>query len=232
MDGIAQSVSLLCRGEATQLQSWLRTGRGRLALSLGCIVVGGAIYGFTVGILRSPVQASYAAIKFPVLIFATVLCNGLLNAMLGTLLGVRLSLSESLRAILMSYAIACVFLASLAPVFFFHVWNWSSGGAGNSFFYWKLFHIGIIALAGTIGNVRLWQLLVSVAGRLKARFVLLAWLGANLFLGCQLSWILRPFFGNPNIEVAFLRDDALDRSFYEDVWVILQGLWTQLDASY
>ena len=121
MDGVTQGVSLLCRGEPTLLQEWLRSGRGRLALSVGCIVVGGAIYGFTVGVLRSPVQATYAAIKFPVLIFATVLCNGLLNAMLGSLLGVRLSLAESLRAILMSYAIACVFLSSLAPVFFFHV---------------------------------------------------------------------------------------------------------------
>ena len=48
------------------------------------------------------------------------------------------------------------------------------------------------------------------------------------FLGCQLSWILRPFFGNPNIEVTFLREDALGRSFYEDVWVILQGFWAQI----
>ena len=114
------------------------------------------------------------------------------------------------------------------PVFFFHVWNWSTGSAGNNFFYWKLFHIGIIALAGTIGNVRLWHLLESIAGRIKAKAVLLAWLFANLFLGCQLSWILRPFFGNPNIEVTFLREDALGRSFYEDVWVILQGLWAQI----
>ena len=211
------------------MQAWLRSGRGRLALSVGCIIIGGAIYGFTVGILRSPVQATYAAIKFPILIFLTVLCNGLLNGMLGSLLGVRLSLGESLRAILMSYAIACLFLASLAPVFFFHPWNWSMGSSGNNFFYWKLFHIGIIALAGTVGNVRLWQLLVAVAGRLKAKAVLLAWLTANLFLGCQLSWILRPFFGNPNIDVAFFREDALGRSFYEDVWVILQGLWTQFE---
>ena len=228
MDGVAKGVTLLCRGESVLLREWLRSGRGRLFLSIGCIIVCGAIYGFTLGILRSPVQASYAAIKFPVLIFLTVFCNGLLNGMLGSLLGIRLSLVHSIHAILMSYAIACVFLASLAPVFFFHVWNWSTGSAGNNFFYWKLFHIGIIALAGTIGNVRLWHLLESIAGRIKAKAVLLAWLFANLFLGCQLSWILRPFFGNPNIEVTFLREDALGRSFYEDVWVILQGLWAQI----
>ena len=117
MDGVAKGVSLLCRGESVRLREWLRSGRGRLFLSIGCIIVCGAIYGFTLGILRSPVQASYAAIKFPVLIFLTVFCNGLLNGMLGSLIGVRLSLLHSIHAILMSYAIACVFLASLAPVF-------------------------------------------------------------------------------------------------------------------
>ena len=85
----------------------------------------------------------------------------------------------------------------------------------------------MIALAGTIGNIRLFQLLVAVAGKAKGRMLLLTWLAANLFLGCQLSWILRPFFGNPNIELAFFREDALERSFYEDFFMILQGLYRQ-----
>ena len=87
----------------------------------------------------------------------------------------------------------------------------------------------MIAMAGTVGNLRLWQLLKQVAGRTKAWAVLISWLVANLFLGCQLSWILRPFFGNPNIEVSFLREDALDRSFYEDVWMIMQGFLQQIN---
>ena len=229
MESAVQDVTLLCRGEPSRLEVWLRGGRGKLVTSLAFIVVGGAFYGFAIGILRSPVQASYAAIKFPVLILATVLCNGLLNGMLAMLLGVRLNTLESIRAILMSYAIACLVLASLGPVFFFHLWNWSGGDISNAFFFWKLFHIGMIALAGTIGNMRLWQLLKQVAGRVRAGTVLFSWLVVNLFLGCQLSWIMRPFFGNPNIEVAFLRSDALDRSFYEDVWVILQGFLQQID---
>jgi hypothetical protein len=223
MQSVVQDISLLCRGEPSKLEGWLRTGRRKLVTSLVFIVVCGAFYGFAIGILRSPVQALYTAIKFPILILAIVLCNGLLNGMLAMLLGIRLNIMESVRAILMSYAIACVVLASLGPVFFFHLWNWSAGDAGNAFFYWKLFHIGMIALAGIIGNVRLWQLLKQVAGRVKAGAVLFSWLVANLFLGCQLSWIMRPFFGNPNIEVSFLRSDALDRSFYEDVWMIVQG---------
>ena len=228
MTNVVQDISLLCRGEPLQLKSWLREGRSGLLFTIVCIVICGAIYGFTLGILRSPVQAVYAAIKFPLLIFGTVFLNGLLNGMLAMILGIELRLRESLRAILMSYAIACLFLASLGPVFFFHLWNWSSSDQGNSFFYWKIYHILMIALAGTIGNIRLYQLLSEVAGKVKGQALLLTWLAANLFLGCQLSWILRPFFGNPNIEVAFLREDALERSFYEDFFLIVQGLFLQI----
>lgn len=227
MTNVVQDISLLCRGEPTQLKGWLREGRSGILFTIACIVICGAIYGFTLGILRSPTQAAYAAIKFPILIFGTVFLNALLNGMLAMIMGIELKLKESLRAILMSYAIACLFLASLGPVFFFHLWNWSSSGEGNSFFYWKIYHIFMIAIAGTIGNIRLFQLLVAVAGKAKGQLVILTWLAANLFLGCQLSWILRPFFGNPNIEVAFFRADALDRSFYEDFFMILQGLYRQ-----
>ena len=229
MTGVAQDISTLCQGKPDKLEGWLKGGQGKLLFSVGCILVCGAVYGSTLGILRSPHQALFAAVKFPVMIFATVVCNALVNGMLAMVMGIRLRLDESFHAILMSYAIACLFLASLGPVFFFHLWNWipGDGSTGNGFFYWKLSHIGLIAIAGFVGNVRLWKLLESVAGSAKAWAVQMAWLVANIFLGCQLSWILRPFFGNPNIPVAFLREDALERSFYEDVLVTLLGLWNQ-----
>ena len=227
MNGVVEDISLLCRGEPTQLKSWIRSGRTQISFLVGSIILCGGIYGFTLGILRSPEQAIYAAIKFPILIFATVFFNALLNGMLAMMLGVQLRMEESIRAVLMSFSIACLFLASLGPVFFFHLWNWSPSDQGNSFFYWKLYHIAMIALAGIIGNVRLLNLLVAVAGHAKGQALLFSWLLANLFLGCQLSWILRPFFGNPNIEVSFFREDALERSFYEDFWVTFQGLMNQ-----
>ncbi len=45
--------------------------------------------------------------------------------------------------------------------------------------------------------------------------VILAWLATNLLLGAQLSWIARPFFGQPDLEVVFLRDDAFRSNFFE-----------------
>jgi hypothetical protein len=51
-----------------------------------------------------------------------------------------------------------------------------------------------------------------------ASATLLAWLGGNGFLGAQFSWILRPFFGSPGLEVQFLRPDPLRGNFYQTVW--------------
>ncbi len=44
------------------------------------------------------------------------------------------------------------------------------------------------------------------------------WLVGNLFVGAQISWIMRPFFGSPGLKVQFLRDNPMAGNFYETVW--------------
>ena len=83
----------------------------------------------------------------------------------------------------------------------------------------KLAHVGVITLAGVTGNARLFQLLAHLGGgRAVAVRVMGAWLAGNLFLGAQLSWILRPFIGSPDLPLQFLRPDALHGNFYENVF--------------
>jgi len=38
------------------------------------------------------------------------------------------------------------------------------------------------------------------------------------FVGCQMSWILRPFVGSPFYPVVFMRAECLQRNFYEFVF--------------
>jgi len=79
--------------------------------------------------------------------------------------------------------------------------------------------VAVIALAGITGNVRLFQLLVRLGGSRAVAFrALFAWLAGNLFLGSQLSWILRPFIGSPGLPVQFLRQDTFHGNFYEAVF--------------
>jgi hypothetical protein len=75
--------------------------------------------------------------------------------------------------------------------------------------------VGAIAFAGVSANVRLLQLVESLSTVAVGRRIVFAWLMVNLFLGAQLSWILRPFIGSPSLPVEFLRATAFKGTFYE-----------------
>jgi hypothetical protein len=186
------------------------------------MVIGFGIYGFTVGYWRSPLMGLYVAVKMPLLIALTLGCNGLLNGLLGILLGSGLGLKQSLHALLSAFAISGLILGSVAPVTFFlavNVPSADSAQAASAHSAYLLTHVVLIGIAGLVGVMRLGKLLESYSSsKAIARSTLGAWIAGNAFLGMQFSWILRPFFGSPGLEVAFLRDDPMKGSFYEAVW--------------
>jgi len=172
---------------------------------------------------RDPQQALFTAAKFPLVILLTTLGNALVNAMLAPLLGLNISFRQSLSAILMSFTIASMILGAFSPLTAFMVWNAPPMSpqaiSGATYNFIKLANITVIAFAGTTGNVRLFRLLMRLGGsRTVAFHVLSAWLTINLFLGSQLSWILRPFIGSPGLPVEFFRTTALHGNFYENVF--------------
>jgi hypothetical protein len=130
----------------------------------------------------------------------------------------------------MSFTIAAAILGAFSPLLAFVVWSAPPMSQatlqGATYNLIKLTNVGVIAFAGTTGNVRLFQLLSRLSGNSAvARRVLFAWLAGNLFLGSQLSWILRPFIGSPGLPVEFFRATALHGNFYENVFrTVLQIL--------
>ncbi len=188
--------------------------------------LGFGVYGFTVGFWRSPLMGGYVALKMPLLIALTLGCNGLLNGLLGLLLGSGLGFKQSLHALLSGFAITGLILGSVAPVAFFIALNvpaHDSAQAATSHSAYLLTHVSLVAIAGLIGVIRLARLLESYSpSRAIARATLAAWIAGNAFLGCQFSWVLRPFFGSPGLEVAFLRENPMRGNFYEAVWRSLQ----------
>ncbi len=202
---------------------WLdEPSAGRVFRVAATAAAGLAIYGFTVGYWRSPVMAFYVAAKMPLLVALTLGCNGLLNGLLGLLLGTGLGFRQSLLALLSAFAVAALILGSLAPVTFLLAWNApppDSPGATGAHAGYLVFHTLWIGFAGITANVHLHRLLASRApGPMAANATLFAWLAGNGFLGAQFSWVLRPFFGNPNLEVAFLRPNPMRGNFYQVVW--------------
>jgi hypothetical protein len=195
---------------------------GRVAWVAMTACAGLALYGFTVGFWRDPLMGLYVAIKMPLLVALTLACNGLLNGLLGLLLGTGLGFRQSLLALLSSFAIAALILGSLAPVTFFLALNAPSplaANAASAHAAYLVTHTVLIGLAGITANLHLHRLLAAKAPTaLAAATTLLAWLGGNGFLGAQFSWILRPFFGSPGLEVEFLRPEPMIGNFYEAVW--------------
>ena len=218
-------IGVLLRGVPASVRAWTeKWNAGRLGLSVVTILAGAGLYGAAMGSWRDSRQALFVAIKFPAIILLTAFGNALLNAMLAPLMGINLGLRQSFLAILASFTIAAAILGSFSPLAAFVVWNappMSSGAylSGMAYNGILLMHVAVIAFAGIVANLRLVALLRELSGSVSAsRRVLFSWLAGNLFLGSQLSWILRPFIGSPMLAVEFFRDDAFHGSFYETVF--------------
>lgn len=201
---------------------------GSIGRTAAIALLGFAVYGFTVGFWRSPLMGVYVAVKMPLLIALTLGCNGMLNGLLGILLGSGLGFRQSLHALLSAFAISGLILGSVAPVTFFMAVNLpepETAQAATAHSSYLLIHVFLIAVAGLAGVVRLRSLLESyTASRNIARSTLGAWIAGNALLGMQFSWVLRPFFGSPGLEVAFLRENPMHGSFAEAVWNSLKRI--------
>ncbi len=194
---------------------------GNIARTAGVAALALAIYGFTTGFWRSPLMGCYVAVKMPLLVACTLGCNGLLNGLLGVLLG-GLGFRESMLALLSAFASAALILGSLAPVTLMLALDApppDSKYAASAHAGYLLFHVLLIAIAGVAGTLSLFKILLQrCPSRAIALTTMCAWLAGNGFLGAQFSWILRPFFGTPRLDVAFLRPDPMAGGFYEAVW--------------
>ena len=216
------AVRELCR--ARNLRSWLEDDSGKLTVCLLLIITGGAVYGASLGIWRAPLQAVFVAVKFPLLLLLTALGTALINGMLAQLLHAPIRFRQSLLAVLMSFALLAVLLASFTPLIGFLLWHlppMASKGQADAHRIFLLANVVVIAFSGTVANLQLYHLLKQISGK-SAGQILRVWLAMNLFLGAQLSWNLRPFVGTPGLPVTFLRDDPFNSSFYEAVFLLVQ----------
>lgn len=225
-------IPVLLRGDADAISQWIqRWNISQMLLCVAAIVFGTGLYGAAMGLWRDPLQAIYTALKFPLIILLTALGNALLNGMLAPLLGLNIGVRQSLLAVLMSFTILAAILGAFSPLMLFLVWNMPPISqqtlADSSHSFILLTQVALISFAGIVANLRLVQLLQRLSGSQQiARKILFAWLAGNLLLGSQLSWILRPFIGAPELPIQFLRPNAFQGSFYETVFNSLRTLFS------
>ncbi|MGJ8671947.1 hypothetical protein [Rubritalea sp.] len=213
----------LCRGDHRLLTNLLINQPTKLlAITIPSIIVGCGLYGFSMGFWHGWGMASYVALKLPLLIFCTLAVNGLINGLLAQVLNSGISMRQSVQFLLTGFATMSIILGSLSPITIAmaaHAPATSDLAAEDFHAAILLSHTLIIAYTGIVAHLSLLGFLKHFCKTQKsAHTTFLAWIAGNLFVGAQLSWVLRPFFGSPNLEVAFLRDDPFRGTFYETVW--------------
>ena len=171
-----------------------------------------AIYGAVLGISNSLLQALSSAIKLPILYLITLaICLPTLY-FFNLLFGSRLTLAQTFALIMTAIAVTAVLTLSFAPIALFF---WLT--APNYQFY-KLLNVGILAVTGVAGLSFLWQGMRHVQkgeGLGVRSLILWIWIFVYGFVGTQMAWTLRPFFGAPGLPFEIFRD--LGGNFYMNV---------------
>jgi hypothetical protein len=222
-------VRKLCKGIPWELAELIRKpGSGFLFSCFILAVMSSSLYGMSVGIWRAPLQGFYVAMKFPLLIVLVTIGNAVINGIFAKVLGAKMTFRESFIAVLMSFTIASIILASFAPLMLCLIWNSPTVMEVNSTIAHHgilLFNVVSIAFAGVVSNLHLYKLVLHFTkSKRESKRIIFSWLAVNLLLGSQLSWIMRPFIGGPKGAVEFLRDNACAGNFFEAVFQTAKAL--------
>jgi len=165
------------------------------------VLVVTAFHGAAIGSLGvRPRAMLYGAIKLPILFScATLLCLPNLYVV-HACCGLRKDFDASVRGILCAQGTAAVTLVALAPVVLFAYACDASYPAA------LLVNATAFALAAWAAQVALSRHLAPLIARDgRHRRIVVAWFVLHAFVATKVSWILRPFVGDPELPVAFLR---------------------------
>lgn len=196
-----------------------------------------ACYGAVIGIFsQQPLQSLSSALKLPLLFMLTLLLCLPTLYLLNLLWNGQLSVQQLLALTLSAVTIASAMLLAFAPVTFFFLVTTT-----HSYPFFVLLNVAILGFSSVTGL----QFLVQGTQHLNARLaraasepeadappaprayavhatLLRGWLLLYAFVGTQLAWTLRPFFGWP--DHPFILFDSLNGNFYLGVAELLGQL--------
>lgn len=173
-----------------------------------------AIYGGIIGIYHSWMQALASAVKLPALYLITLLICLPTLYFANIIFGSKRSLGQHLALVLTAVAVTSALLFSFAPVTLFFLIS------TNNYQFLILLNVIIFSFTGFIGVSSLSQaakvvLEQDTEGSNTRRKILQSWLFLYAFVGSQLGWTLRPFFGTPDSPFSIFRER--EGNFYVSV---------------
>jgi hypothetical protein len=156
-----------------------------------------AVYGAIIGAFHSPLQILSSAIKLPALYLITLLVCLPTLYIFNVLFGSKQTLAQHFTFLLTAVSVISLLLCGFAPVTLFFLIT------VNDYHFFLLLNVAIFALTGILGVSFLYQVMKPIADNdteqgVKVRTnILRFWLVLYGFVGSQLGWTLRPFFGSP-----------------------------------
>ncbi|AFZ16165.1 hypothetical protein [Allocoleopsis franciscana] len=177
-----------------------------------------ALYGAIIGSFNGWAQALSSAVKLPSLYLITLIICFPTLYFFNILFGSRKTAGQHFVMLLTAASVISVLLFSFAPIsLFFLITTYN-------YQFFKLLNVGILAVTGLIGVKFLYQGMQLLSKEdeegLKTRMSILRfWLFLYGFVGTQLAWTLRPFFGKPDSPFELFRE--MQGNFYLDVFQAL-----------
>ena len=176
-----------------------------------------AIYGAIIGATNStmPIQILSSAVKLPALYLVTLIVCLPTLYIFNAFFGSRSTIRQHWAYLLSAITVISVLLCGFAPITLFFLLT------VNDKFFFLLLNVAIFALTGILGVSFLYRTMKPTevddqSGNIKIRKnILKFWLGLYGFVGTQLGWTLRPFFGTGSTFEVFRPREG---SFFTAVW--------------
>jgi hypothetical protein len=157
------------------------------------IIVFSGVYGATMGVYSGGLQVFYDAVKVPMLLLISLYITVPSYYVLSSLFGGKHSFSQMVILLLSSLTVMSIVLLALVPLNLFFILT-TANVTYSTYAFLVILNVAIFALAGLFALVYLLRGFATMypgIGWTPAFFV-----GSIIFMfvGTQLSWVLRPYF--------------------------------------
>ncbi|NJK49803.1 actin-binding WH2 domain-containing protein [Candidatus Gracilibacteria bacterium] len=170
-----------------------------------------AIYGSIIGSSHSWMQLLSSGIKLPALYLLTLIICLPTLFFFDIISGSKFNFLQYFALLLSSMSVISVMLFGFAPIaLFFRL-------STNDYYFFQLLNIIIFTITGVIGVNFFYQSVLKIPAKDDElpkfrKNVIRSWLVLYGFVGSQLGWTLRPFFGSPDEPFAIFR--KIESNFY------------------
>ncbi len=194
--------------ERQQFLEEIKTGVKLKSKLIGLLVsstVFFGIYGAIIGSSSSPLQALISAVKLPALYLLTLIICFPTLYFFNVMFGSKRTFQQYLTLLMTAMAMISVLMFGFAPVALFFLLS------TNDYNFFLLLNVIIMAITGGLGVKFFYEgmqyfSLEDTEGKELRLNILRFWLALYAFVGTQLGWTLRPFFGSPGIPFQLLRE--------------------------